>query len=134
MTEFDYIVAGGGTAGCIVAARLAEMLEGEYDLDYRSVPQERGNSRLRAEVGEHGQDPAVVGVRRRQAQLAEDVADVLGPGAPGERAPRTRRSGALAGRVIERLSLMIPSAVIMLRSCCVPAAETIVASPGFWYG
>jgi choline dehydrogenase-like flavoprotein len=76
MTEFDYLVVGGGTAGCIVAARLAEdpalsvgliewgpsdeqeprarsirrwaeMLEGEYDLDYRSVPQERGNSRIR---------------------------------------------------------------------------------------
>jgi choline dehydrogenase-like flavoprotein len=76
MVEFDYLVIGGGTAGCIVAARLAqdpavsvglvewgpsdeheprarsirrwaEMLEGEYDLDYRSVPQERGNSRIR---------------------------------------------------------------------------------------
>ena len=76
MTEFDYLVVGGGTAGCIVAARLAqdaaisvglvewgpsdeheprarsirrwaEMLEGEYDLDYRSVPQLRGNSGIR---------------------------------------------------------------------------------------
>ncbi len=27
--------------------RWAEMLEGEYDLDYRSVPQERGNSGIR---------------------------------------------------------------------------------------
>ena len=72
----DYLVIGGGTAGCVVAARLsedpdttvtlveagpsdadeprahsirrwAEMLEGEYDLDYRSVPQERGNSHIR---------------------------------------------------------------------------------------
>ncbi|WOF24033.1 GMC family oxidoreductase [Microbacterium betulae] len=72
----DYLVLGGGTAGCIVAARLsedpdasvglveagptdadepransirrwAEMLEGEYDLDYRSVPNERGNSSIR---------------------------------------------------------------------------------------
>jgi choline dehydrogenase-like flavoprotein len=76
MSEFDYVVVGGGTAGCIVAARLAEepdvsvglvewgpsdeheprarsirrwaeMLEGEYDLDYRSVPQQRGNSGIR---------------------------------------------------------------------------------------
>ena len=76
MSEFDYVVIGGGTAGCIVAARLsedpdvtvglvewgpsdeaeprarsirrwAEMLEGEYDLDYRSVPQTRGNSGIR---------------------------------------------------------------------------------------
>ena len=73
---FDYVVVGGGTAGCIVAARLsedpavsvclveagpsdeheeragsirrwAEMLEGDYDRDYRSVPQERGNSFIR---------------------------------------------------------------------------------------
>jgi choline dehydrogenase-like flavoprotein len=72
----DYVVVGGGTAGCIVASRLsedpditvtvieagpsdehesrardirrwAEMLESEYDLDYRSVPQTRGNSGIR---------------------------------------------------------------------------------------
>jgi choline dehydrogenase-like flavoprotein len=76
VTEFDYLVVGGGTAGCLLAARLsddpdvtvallewgpddrgeeragslrrwAEMLEGEYDLDYRSVPQARGNSGIR---------------------------------------------------------------------------------------
>jgi choline dehydrogenase-like flavoprotein len=76
VTLADYLVVGGGTAGCIVAARLsedpditvtviepgpsdeheprardirrwAEMLEGEYDLDYRSVAQERGNSHIR---------------------------------------------------------------------------------------
>lgn len=74
--EFDYVVVGGGTAGGVVAARLSEdpgvsvgilewgpddrgedrarylrrwdeMVESEYDLDYRSVPQERGNSRIR---------------------------------------------------------------------------------------
>jgi len=75
--EYDYVVVGGGTAGCIIAARLAEDPErsvclveaGEafeddpmvlgyhgsvpllgdpkYDYDYGLVPQERGNSRIR---------------------------------------------------------------------------------------
>lgn len=71
----DYLVVGGGTAGSLLAARLAErgrdvaliewgpsdkgeprarylrrwaeMLEGEYDLDYRSLPNQRGNSHIR---------------------------------------------------------------------------------------
>ncbi|MGH4000097.1 MAG: GMC family oxidoreductase [Pseudonocardiaceae bacterium] len=75
-TTFDYLVVGGGTSGSLLAARLsedpdvtvgllewgpddeheprarvlrrwAEMLEGEYDLDYRSVEQVRGNSAIR---------------------------------------------------------------------------------------
>jgi choline dehydrogenase-like flavoprotein len=73
--SFDFLVVGGGTAGCLVSARLAElgwtvallewgpddeheprardlrrweeMLEGEYDLDYRTKPNERGNSDIR---------------------------------------------------------------------------------------
>ena len=36
-----------------------------------------------AEVGEDGEDPAVVGVGRREPELAEDVADVLFDGALG---------------------------------------------------
>ena len=75
--EFDYVVVGGGTAGCVLAARLAEdpevsvclieagaafeddpMVLGyhgsvpllgnpKYDYDYGIVPQKRGNSRIR---------------------------------------------------------------------------------------
>ena len=75
-TEFDYVVVGGGTAGCAVAARLSEdpdvsvclveagpsdvgddqildlsrwmeLLESGYDWDYPIEPQESGNSWMR---------------------------------------------------------------------------------------
>ncbi|HET7741846.1 MAG TPA: GMC oxidoreductase [Mycobacterium sp.] len=73
---FDYVIAGGGTAGCALAARLSEdpdvtvcvleagpsdvgddnilvlsewmhLLDSGYDWDYRVEPQERGNSFMR---------------------------------------------------------------------------------------
>ncbi len=76
MEQFDYVVVGGGTAGCVVAARLSEdpetsvclleagpsdvgdqaildleawmaLLESGYDWDYPIEPQERGNSFMR---------------------------------------------------------------------------------------
>src|SRR4051795_6757501 len=76
MDEFDYVVAGGGTAGAVVAARLSEdpdvtvclieagpsdvedphvlrledwmfLLDSGYDWDYPVEPQEKGNSFLR---------------------------------------------------------------------------------------
>ncbi len=74
--EFDYVIAGGGTAGCVVAARLSEdpnvtvclieagpsdvddpnilrldkwmyLLDSGYDWDYLIEPQEKGNSFMR---------------------------------------------------------------------------------------
>ena len=76
MDQFDYVVVGGGSAGCVVAARLSEdpetsvclleagpsdvgdqaildleawmaLLESGYDWDYPIEPQERGNSFMR---------------------------------------------------------------------------------------
>jgi choline dehydrogenase-like flavoprotein len=77
MTDtFDYVIAGGGTAGCVLAARLSEnpdttvclveagpsdvgddsilvlsewmhLLDSGYDWDYPIEPQERGNSFMR---------------------------------------------------------------------------------------
>ena len=75
-TEFDYVIAGGGSAGCVLAARLSEdpdvtvclieagptdvgddailvlsdwmhLLDSGYDWDYPVEPQERGNSFMR---------------------------------------------------------------------------------------
>ena len=79
--EFDYVIAGGGTAGCVVAARLSEdpsvsvclieagpsdvgddailklgdwmfLLDSGYDWDYLVEPQEKGNSFLRLLVAQ----------------------------------------------------------------------------------
>ncbi|AFA71355.1 GMC-family oxidoreductase [Gordonia polyisoprenivorans VH2] len=76
MTSYDYVIAGGGTAGCVLAARLSEdpavtvclieagpsdvddlnilvlkewmhLLDSGYDWDYPVEPQERGNSFMR---------------------------------------------------------------------------------------
>ena len=110
--HYDVVVVGGGGAGAIVAARVSEdpsisvclieagpsdrhepralelrrwfeMLEGEYDFDYRSVPQVRGNSHIR-----HARAGILGGCTSHNTMisfkpLAHDLAEWVGLGAEG---------------------------------------------------
>jgi choline dehydrogenase len=112
VTGFDVVVVGGGAAGAIVAARVSEdpaisvclieagpsdrhepralelrrwfeMLEGEYDFDYRSVPQSRGNSHIR-----HARSGILGGCTSHNTMisfkpLARDLAEWVDLGAEG---------------------------------------------------
>jgi choline dehydrogenase-like flavoprotein len=110
------VVVGGGTAGAVVASRLSEdpgvtvglvewgpsdqaepkalqvrrwfeMLEGPYDLDYRSVPQPRGNSEIRQArariLGGCSSHNTMIALR----PPAADFADWVSRGAAGWDAP-----------------------------------------------
>lgn len=112
MREHDVVVIGGGAAGAIVAARVSEdpsvsvclveagpsdrdepraldlrrwfeMLEGEYDFDYHSVPQASGNSHIR-----HARARILGGCTSHNTMisfkpLAHDLAEWVGLGAEG---------------------------------------------------
>ncbi|WP_205706893.1 GMC oxidoreductase [Kineococcus vitellinus] len=110
--DFDVLVVGGGTAGCIVAARLSqdpqlsvgllewgpsdidepralqiarwpELLESEYDLDYRSVPQERGNSSIHQTRMKLLGGCSSVNTMISWKPLASDLREWVGLGAQG---------------------------------------------------
>lgn len=113
MTDtFDYVIAGGGTAGCVLAARLSEdpgvtvclveagpsdvgddnilvlsewmhLLDSGYDWDYPIEPQERGNSFMR-----HARAKVLGGCSSHNSCIAfwppaEALDDWVGMGAQG---------------------------------------------------
>lgn len=45
-STFDYIIAGGGTAGCILASRLAEYLPDKKILLIEGGPSDHGDNRI----------------------------------------------------------------------------------------
>lgn len=96
--QFDHIIIGGGTAGAIVAARLAQagrrialfeagpsdeetprvlelrawqaLLESDLDFDYRIAPQARGNGRIR-----HARGKVLGGCSSHNSCIAFDAPD-----------------------------------------------------------
>jgi choline dehydrogenase-like flavoprotein len=110
--DYDVVVVGGGGAGAVVAARVSEdpslsvclieagpsdrdepralelrrwfeMLEGEYDFDFHSVPQTRGNSHIR-----HARSGILGGCTSHNTMisfrpLAQDLAEWVALGADG---------------------------------------------------
>lgn len=45
-TSFDYIIVGGGTAGCVIASRLAEYLPKRSVLVVEGGPSDHGDNRI----------------------------------------------------------------------------------------
>ncbi len=143
--QFDYVVVGGGTAGPIVARRLAEdegaqvclleagpsdegvaqildlsrwseLLDGPYDYDYRIEPQARGNSDIR-----HARGKMLGGCSSHNSAIAffppaSDLAEWARLGATGWDELSIEKA-AVAGRVNMERSVMNPLAEAFLEAC-----------------
>ncbi|MGO3153513.1 MAG: GMC family oxidoreductase [Galactobacter sp.] len=112
MSGADYVVVGGGTTGALLATRLSEdpgtsvilveagpsdehedrartlrrwdeMVESEYDLDYRSVPQVRGNSEIRQTRSRILGGCSTTNTMIAWTPLASDLQDWVARGAVG---------------------------------------------------
>ncbi len=139
-SEFDVVVVGGGTAGAVVASRLSadpsvsvclieggpsdvgdervlklrnwlDLLETEYDYDYPTTPQPRGNSHIR-----HSRAKVLGGCSSHNTMISlrplpEDLADWVAAGATGwsdeEMLPYWRRLAISIVPVVERNPLAV---------------------------
>jgi choline oxidase len=149
MGTYDHVIVGGGTAGSIVAARLAEdpavrvalveagpadegrdevlrvarwmeLLEGELDYDYAITPQERGNAAIR-----HSRARVLGGCSSHNSCIAflapdRDLEDWVGRGAEGWE-PATVRG--YFDRVRERVHIAEPDVANPLLEAVYDAAE-----------
>lgn len=150
-TPFDYIVVGGGTAGAVVAARLAELsgtrvalfeagpsdegnasiltlrnwpnlLQTELDFDYRIEPQPRGNGRIR-----HARGKMLGGCSSHNSCIAfwppdEDLRVWEAAGAAGWGPEAVR---PFFQRVQEKVNLEFPEPVNSLGAAFLYAAQQV---------
>ena len=152
-TEFDVVIVGGGTAGAVVASRLSadpavrvalieggpsdvgaprvrplrtwlNLLETEYDYDYPTTPQPRGNSFIR-----HSRAKVLGGCSSHNTMISflpppADFADWVAAGATGwsyaEMLPYWQRLAVSIVPVVERNQLAVDFVASCHKSLGVP--------------